>query len=1506
MPGFTSAPSIIVGIGGTGLKAVTLIKKSIMEANQNQVPLNLSFLVVDTEEDIKYRAGGWGESRNGTRATGPVAVDGAGEYVPITGNVRKVADELMHEQIDAEANPSSRRDQPHRHMTQWFQAKYYLTQYKVDDLVWNLSVGAGRLRQFGRLGLFSRQKLVADKLRNSLQGIRSTGANQVFVHVIGSLAGGTGSSLYADIAHLVSRMSERVGFTQLPAIFGHFVLTEAFRGTPQVQLSQSGVKTDFDARAYAGIREIIRLQGITPDVPYPMTYDPRGTGELSARLEKSPYNNVYLYDGQRRANPLGDKLIEDGIAPTIADAVLSYVDSKSAGAFVSHSVNFKSFYGAFDIPPAQVAFGSIGTYTIELPIYHITEGWSHALARQALDVLLDPVDRDTTSGVPLSLAPNRPGGKARDVNDDLTQWLQTSATKLIAEFVDWGRKAQKSDLIRRQTTEDVLKLDAARWQELLAPTDPAWQDLVTNAQAELGASLADKLDKRYYVLPDPLGNSNEQRATNLRETVEQSLQTMVGRTATVWQRDGGEFRKALLRLAVNHDQVYRKSLSDWLKGTLNGNADASDSVTRKGGKLGYAIAFIDLLRETLREAYRVLDLAATAGNTERRAQWDALSADLSELLSELNAKGGGLFKARYKDYVNKANELAQFHKADIARVVAYDLLRSLQVVADQARNDLALWVRALALAPSANGGAYALVARGQDQLSADRRAASNAVRWVIADDEPGDKYLAEKRDALSAGNEALNRILDSIVWKVGLTDGKGSLTVDFALRDAPATPNAAAVEHLWNRQAGEKDKLREGEASITWLLNACRKVYEDAWTSTSVADYLAANYATGRTDKLAQLVFARFGIPLATTRQDDAPMKTTYMRVKQESNTDTKRFLTTLLQEFRVLTGHLNSVQAQQAQEAGQAKARELGMNIPTGESGYDSHDPFKISFILFGDLIQPSEVVGFSGSQSAYHNISAQAQMWRTLHIFAAETNALEVELGLSSGEQRFVQRRRELVDDVTRILEDMDAFELAMRCLAYGETDYDWGVDNQRGLLLHSHSPRGLENQAGNKYWRLQTMPSGKVGSDGRVRTPDGRMAHPIDYQLSDLVRTPDLLRAFVQFTVQKKDKRHGTEIDFAQVEETLRRVMTEHRAKWMDRASQIWTLQPHVRRDAYLRDEVADKAAQIIRLNAFVGRANDELAKHEWAWRPRGRAPASMVPQQILTIQAYVDLWSALRAVALREMGNLNGRFLELADWTAGIPDEAVKITADIPDTTEDATDTSQNPSGVPVDAVPGGRMTPDVEGVGGRLGLEAELAELKQKKADGYFDDAEYQIEHAQVIQKYEHVSRVNAISPVQPAKSHPGDQALPLAGAVPSISLAGATLADLEAKIEQLEKRNMGGDLSPKEYMRQKLQLEDERAALTKSAAGSESVAQQLKRLEEENRAGDLSPKEFARRKAELEAKLPSGADAAAIAQAQDQLAQLEASNSAGDLSPNQYRSQKRELLQKLNALLGRV
>ncbi|KIQ53824.1 tubulin-like doman-containing protein, partial [Meiothermus taiwanensis] len=177
--------TVLIGLGGTGKWALLYAKKKFLEAFGEEPPL-VKYLLIDT-----------------TAANNDHLLTSDGK------KARLQASEILH----IEARGASLLPKVHDEIREWFPPKA--------DLKANILAGAGQIRALGRLALFANASLVYENLRDLLALARdykderpSRGRNYIYepytphltVVVVGSLAGGTGSGTFLDVAFLLRQL----------------------------------------------------------------------------------------------------------------------------------------------------------------------------------------------------------------------------------------------------------------------------------------------------------------------------------------------------------------------------------------------------------------------------------------------------------------------------------------------------------------------------------------------------------------------------------------------------------------------------------------------------------------------------------------------------------------------------------------------------------------------------------------------------------------------------------------------------------------------------------------------------------------------------------------------------------------------------------------------------------------------------------------------------------------------------------------------------------------------------------------------------------------------------------------------------------------------------------------------------------------------------------------------------------------------------------------------------
>jgi hypothetical protein len=134
------------------------------------------------------------------------------------------------------------------------------------------ATGARGTRPVGRFALFASLEKVREKLRSTLDAVLQirpeiemklgaqaqniqVEANRPRIYIVGSLCGGTGSSLFLDIAILVRHLFKLIAPDATPCIIGYFYLPSVFINEAFFRTSQSFLSI-IQANAYAALKEL--------------------------------------------------------------------------------------------------------------------------------------------------------------------------------------------------------------------------------------------------------------------------------------------------------------------------------------------------------------------------------------------------------------------------------------------------------------------------------------------------------------------------------------------------------------------------------------------------------------------------------------------------------------------------------------------------------------------------------------------------------------------------------------------------------------------------------------------------------------------------------------------------------------------------------------------------------------------------------------------------------------------------------------------------------------------------------------------------------------------------------------------------------------------------------------------------------------------------------------------------------------------------------------------------
>jgi hypothetical protein len=332
-----------------------------MRNNDGVVPPEITLLALDTTSKAESW---WHDLRVVTRSgrSVPVRLQARlGEYVHIGGWSKPLVETIRNGDRD--------------YIAAWLQDGWMLN--NLPDHLFNIEDGAAQMRQMGRLAVFydlghGDNSKIRKALRNAINKVAGYAQGRaVQVFLVASVAGGTGSGMFVDIAYLVRKLAGSTPvFTR-----GFVVLPTAFSGEPGLTVSPS-----MKGQGYAALREMDRFMSDFREPGYPMHYTSDISGPdddpLQGVYKSRLFDMLYAVDGKRRNNSLDRVELRYGVAPTLGECIAAHLDQVGGQVFDQHKNNImaRGVGGHF--------YSSLGTYTKILPVHEIIDRFAHQLAYQ--------------------------------------------------------------------------------------------------------------------------------------------------------------------------------------------------------------------------------------------------------------------------------------------------------------------------------------------------------------------------------------------------------------------------------------------------------------------------------------------------------------------------------------------------------------------------------------------------------------------------------------------------------------------------------------------------------------------------------------------------------------------------------------------------------------------------------------------------------------------------------------------------------------------------------------------------------------------------------------------------------------------------------------------------------------------------------------------------------------------------------------------------------------------
>lgn len=1061
-------PVLLVGLGGTGQWIACHVLKELMDLyglndpnevlTSPQIGGRVRILAIDTDQGNPAKVG------RGRRQFGM----GVGE-VRLPDQMRlSVGAQIMGyaQQIASGQHPQ---------IGSWFDATWFLNQMTAVALL-NLTTGAQQFRPLGRVAVpYNLTQFgggIRTALTSAIQGIANAApGHNLLVCIVGSLCGGTGAGMVADIAHLVQRVAEG----RVPAVStrAYLVLPNAFEGTVQ-----AGGSAGFSQRTFAAMRELRRFaREVRYEIGYPMHYagpEREGDEVLRGRAQQALFELMYYFDaGLVKVDGLPAK-VEEGMALLIAEAILPWVDGETRGTFLSHAANLTAqkairIAGGALHPQAAVA-GGIGLYSLQLPIQEIIEEWTYGLAREALRMFLGVRQEDATTKTVTHLWDNRVGGVEGISGRDAAraEWETgqiggQTVSEFIKEVLRAGRAGREGPERKAGYQRELMERTVADWQRIEAPpSDPSDEDKALMAEFLYPTKRVlekDILQRPTKVLrgqvqstEDLSGDArrNERRssasgAERVHRDAELYLDKHLGPITWATGTRGGDDRdpsglypRMLRRWCCQgtgcreggHVADYRTLLQKWVALSLNGTPEPERTtsetpdraVQNRSGRLGYTLALLDEIEAILSEA------AGLYGIEENRCLG---------LVSEARAPLSGLGDRMNKDVKNQEKYL-EWQQQVLERERTYACVRAMSWSAEQmlkctqeARDGLKKWRDAMCK----DRGLYQAVWQAQEQAATNLAELKkySAVREVV--DAPEMKAQRYQHYAQGARN-ALGETLNALRWQVAVEDvydkGLGrmvpSVVIGFELGDG----KDESVNEIDSRLTPESHhSVRQA------LIGTCRQFFDNAREHETVLGWLQRYYDGSSNKRQLSGLAARMSTTQSVTLRTQPaanPHVVAYVR-SHWSNVGEQTWVNALLSLIR----------------------QNLGADQKDSQA-VDSTDPYRLTLITFQELIDVEKLTTYDQGKTAYLQLNAKSDgvglARQVLHVFAAERNAAVYEQRLG----------RLLPDRIVALLEEPDSFRQFVRAWALGSL----GSTGGRETLIHEHR---LED--GRWVYRLTTGP-------------------------------------------------------------------------------------------------------------------------------------------------------------------------------------------------------------------------------------------------------------------------------------------------------------------------------------------------------------------------------------------------------------------------------------------------
>lgn len=358
-----ATPTLVLGLGGTGRWTLTHLKHNLSMASAGRLDGPVRLLCLDSSREE------WAGGQNvAVRFAGAQLNDS--ETLVLGGDLSPVIQQVIAGQ--------------EQEMASWFPGQDYSRRLRPVEQ--DARQSTGQRRPIGRAVAFrdiqqgEQTSRLWRQLTTALQAVARADHAQILI--VGSLGGGFGSGVLADVAYLARLAAQRVGLKG--ATVSALLATEE-------PFAEAGRTPQMRVNTLAALREINRFL-LAQNRPFPMQYRAGSRDDLGDRmLTQSLLDDCFIFDGHRDQHDLCLHPPQVGTFPMMADALQVLIDkgaSEPGSVLAQYRDNTRTTIADEQIQRKVGVVSGLGCSTYRLPLADLVRACNVRFARELVQLWL--------------------------------------------------------------------------------------------------------------------------------------------------------------------------------------------------------------------------------------------------------------------------------------------------------------------------------------------------------------------------------------------------------------------------------------------------------------------------------------------------------------------------------------------------------------------------------------------------------------------------------------------------------------------------------------------------------------------------------------------------------------------------------------------------------------------------------------------------------------------------------------------------------------------------------------------------------------------------------------------------------------------------------------------------------------------------------------------------------------------------------------------------------------